>query len=159
MQRFVENEKCVDIEERVNGIWSVVRCSLKLMTSPASSFFKTAKVPQKRLHKNAKASQIKLVKERLTTKEFRDKKKLEYYGLTFDEYMGMISAQKNRCAICGEKQPLHINNGELNIDHDHNTGKVRGLLCNYCNTGIGMMKDNVVSMKNAIKYIEKSKKL
>lgn len=155
MQRFVENERCVDIEERVNGIWSVVRCSLKLMTSPASSFFKTAKTPSKKLYKNSKIMPPKLVKERLTTKEFRDKKKLKNYGLTFDEYMGMVSKQNNRCAICGEKQPLHINNGELNIDHDHSTGKVRGLLCNHCNTGIGMMKDDVKRMKAAIKYLGK----
>jgi hypothetical protein len=155
MQRFVEHERCVDIEEKVNGMWAVVRCSLQLVTVPVRSFFKTPKISTKKYNRSNKNVAPKIVKERLTTKEYRDKNKLKKYGLTYDQYMVMILKQNNKCSICGELQPLHINGGELNIDHDHKTGKVRGLLCNDCNTGIGMMKDDTVRMKNAIKYLKK----
>ena len=52
----------------------------------------------------------------------------------------------NLCCICGEKQ-------ELVIDHDHRTGKVRGLLCGSCNKGLGFFKDNKKYLNSAIKYL------
>ena len=97
-----------------------------------------------------------MVREYRTSKEFRDYEKMRKYKISQQDYEAMKKAQDNRCAICGNRQLLHINNGELNIDHDHKTGKVRGLLCNYCNTGIGMLKDNISTLKNAVKYLSKT---
>ena len=69
------------------------------------------------------------------------------YGITEHEYNDMVKLQQGRCAIC--KQECD----KLFIDHNHTTGKVRGLLCLNCNTGIGMFKDNISYMKSAIDYV------
>ena len=60
--------------------------------------------------------------------------------------------QDNRCAICGAmpKKPLFV-------DHCHVTGKVRGLLCVSCNTALGLLKDSITALEQAIKYLLKSR--
>ena len=77
------------------------------------------------------------------TKQFKDK-----YGLTVEEYEIMLLNQNDSCAICGWFAET------LAVDHDHETGKVRGLLCNNCNNGLGRFKDDTKSLKNAILYLE-----
>lgn len=62
------------------------------------------------------------------------------YDLTMDEFISMFETQQYRCAICGVQKMTHGING-LVIDHDHATGKIRGLLCSSCNTGLGLFKD------------------
>ena len=73
------------------------------------------------------------------------------YGLNEEQYMAKIDEQKNLCAICGKKYEGKI----LCIDHDHETGNVRGLLCNYCNIGLGNFKDNIKILQSAIGYLQK----
>lgn len=73
------------------------------------------------------------------------------YGLKEEDYLSMINSQNNLCAICHIKQEGKI----LCVDHDHKTGKVRGLLCSNCNAGIGYFKDNVQFLENAIVYLKK----
>lgn len=78
------------------------------------------------------------------------------YGLTVDEYESMYSAQGGVCAICHKPETVKGNNGEIKmlaIDHNHETGKVRGLCCNNCNRAIGLLGDDVEVMLNAIEYI------
>jgi hypothetical protein len=79
------------------------------------------------------------------------------YGITYEQYLEINDAQGNSCAICGTAEPL-TPTGRLHIDHDHETGEVRGLLCMGCNTGIGHLKDNIEVLKSAITYLERSKK-
>ncbi len=73
------------------------------------------------------------------------------YGLTIADVVEMQKQQGNKCAICGCKfnKPHHI-------DHDHNTGAVRGLLCGECNLGLGKFRDSLFILKAAIQYLEKS---
>lgn len=59
----------------------------------------------------------------------------------------MRTAQNGRCLICGE------GSRRLEIDHCHTTGRVRGLLCIYCNTGLGRFKDNPALLARAIAYL------
>jgi len=82
---------------------------------------------------------------------------LRTFGSTIEEYEALILEQDNYCAICHqpEKQILNGKIKRLAIDHCHTTGKVRGLLCQRCNTGIGRFDDNVVLLKQAIQYLEK----
>lgn len=78
---------------------------------------------------------------------------LKPYGLTIDSYNELLESQNHKCAICGAE----IGNAEgdrLYVDHDHITGKVRGLLCSNCNLGIGKFQDNVELLKKAIRYLE-----
>lgn len=78
--------------------------------------------------------------------EYNLKKK---YNLTVDEYTTLLKAQKGVCAICGEECTRR-----LAVDHNHTTGKVRGLLCNNCNRGIGHLQDNSNLLKKAAEYID-----
>lgn len=82
------------------------------------------------------------------------------FGLTAFEYEAIVLAQNNKCAIC--KLPeVSTRSGvikKLAIDHCHTTGKVRALLCNACNTSIGLMKENVELLELAIKYLNKFKR-
>jgi len=78
-------------------------------------------------------------------------------GLTKDEYYLMIEEQKNLCAICFQPE-TSIFKGKvmrLCLDHDHDTGKVRQLLCRSCNTGIGKFKDSIELLQSAITYLKK----
>ncbi len=97
---------------------------------------------------------------RLSPKEKREKnarvnlaKALRGHGLTVEQYEAMVAAQDNRCAICGNEQVGRF--GRLAIDHDHQTGAVRGLLCARCNLCLGQFNDDIETMKKAIEYIEK----
>ncbi len=71
------------------------------------------------------------------------------YGLTEDRYQAMVTAQDGKCAICQRVMtPPHV-------DHDHNTGQLRGLLCDNCNRGIGHLKESPQIMNAAITYLRK----
>lgn len=77
------------------------------------------------------------------------------FGISLADYSQMIKDQENRCAICGQPE-THKRNGRIKalaVDHDHKTGKVRGLLCFDCNTGIGKLKDSVELLQSAIRYL------
>jgi hypothetical protein len=65
----------------------------------------------------------------------------------------MREAQDNKCAICGSTDPAR-KDGDWDVDHDHATGKVRGLLCHHCNIVIGSAQDNIDTLKAAIVYLE-----
>lgn len=85
--------------------------------------------------------------ERDDVKARRRSKILEKYSLTQDDFDFMKGCQNGKCAICNENHKV--------IDHSHKTGKVRGLLRIACNVGLGCFKDNINSLKNAIRYLEK----
>ena len=80
------------------------------------------------------------------------------YNLTPDEYDDMVSSQGGRCAICRTDDPQSARTKPWNVDHDHDTDKVRGLLCGPCNFGLGAFKDNVDVMAEAIRYVERYRK-
>lgn len=75
------------------------------------------------------------------------------YGLNPTAYADMLASQDGRCAIC---RGVNVNGKRLSVDHDHLSGRVRGLLCAPCNTSLGGFRDNVKVMKKAIAYLEKS---
>jgi|SRR5271165_2022089 len=77
------------------------------------------------------------------------------YGLTEEQYNTMLDEQHSACAICDTHQSLL--NKKLCVDHDHITGKVRGLLCDACNVGLSRFKDNIDIIFNAINYLKKGK--
>lgn len=80
------------------------------------------------------------------------------YGITEQDYRSMFAAQEGRCAICGTTNPgvpKRPQSDRLSVDHDHATGKVRGLLCQPCNSAIGRFRDDPETMRSAARYIEK----
>ena len=76
------------------------------------------------------------------------------YGMSPEQYYEMYQQQEGKCAICGKD----LGDGEyLCIDHESETGEVRGLLCKSCNSGLGFFKDNPTNLKKAIEYLEKDR--
>ena len=74
------------------------------------------------------------------------------FGISYDDYCEMERNQNGVCAICGQFE-THRRGQRLCVDHDHETGKTRGLLCHHCNTGIGLLGDNISTLQNAIDYL------
>lgn len=87
----------------------------------------------------------------------KDEARLRRYGLSGDEYRTLAARQDNRCAICGtrasENRRGRGTRGALTVDHDHETGLIRGLLCSPCNTGIGGLRHNQDLLRQAIAYL------
>lgn len=77
---------------------------------------------------------------------------LSAYGLSLDEYEAMLKQQNGLCAICKLPDP-ESKYDRLCVDHDHETGRVRALLCNHCNRAIGLMKDCPDRLSLAAEYI------
>ena len=79
------------------------------------------------------------------------------YGITWDQYEAKYNAQEGKCNICGIFYPLYDKKKEntLVIDHCHETGKIRDLLCFSCNAGIGALKEDPEIFIKALNYIFK----
>lgn len=89
-----------------------------------------------------------------TNKKTRLKK---VWKMSVEDFESLLKSQGNRCAVCGD---IESRRGKwltrnLNVDHCHDTGAVRGLLCNRCNLGLGYFKDDPILLLNAIKYLTK----
>ena len=69
------------------------------------------------------------------------------YGLTSQRVDELIAAQGGLCAVCKVRPPEHV-------DHDHKTGRVRGVLCSGCNQGLGNFRDDTAALRAAIDYLE-----
>ena len=84
------------------------------------------------------------------------------YGLTREQYDEILKTQGNGCAVCGSvdsNQKPYGGDGksfELHVDHCHESGKVRGILCSSCNSGLGRFKDDPALLLNAINYLQRS---
>jgi hypothetical protein len=72
------------------------------------------------------------------------------YKITVEEWNALFKGQQGKCAICLEDID---ESGSTHVDHCHKTGKIRGLLCSGCNTGIGMLRENVNTLQRAISYL------
>ncbi len=79
------------------------------------------------------------------------------YGISLLEYEQMLAEQGGKCYLCGATE--NSTGGERKdwnfaVDHNHTTGKVRGLLCNNCNRGLGLFRDNPELLRKAAEYVE-----
>lgn len=77
------------------------------------------------------------------------------YGLSSEDYYGLFEKQNNRCAICNEE---FSDKNRAFVDHCHSTNQVRGLLCTRCNSLLGMARDNIDILQNAIEYLRQKHK-
>ena len=80
------------------------------------------------------------------------------FGITEEDYEVILEQQRGVCAICGDGPNAHWvrsqKNKVLAVDHDHKTGKIRGLLCAKCNAGLGAFLDNPKLLRKAVKYLK-----
>lgn len=77
------------------------------------------------------------------------KNRVDRYGINFAHFVALYDAQDGCCAICKRE----ITKEKCRIDHDHDTGKVRGLLCVSCNTGLGLFQDSPDVLSSAAGYL------
>lgn len=84
----------------------------------------------------------------LFRRAIRKNQLLKQYNLSLEEYDALRESQDGACAICGTVPPTN-----LHVDHDHATGKVRGLLCRSCNTALGMFQESAELLTKAATYI------
>lgn len=78
---------------------------------------------------------------------------LRHYGITRSHLTVLLERQGGVCGIC--RKPM-TGPHNLNVDHDHDTGRVRGLLCGQCNRSLGGLGDNLEKLRRAIRYLEKT---
>lgn len=141
-KRFVEHDNHIDIEANFHGIWAVIRCG------NGPSFEEQIEA---RLEKDASLASTKQRKSWSERHPGRiastgSEGRFSKYGITKAIYTSMVDSQGGKCAICGRIAALVV-------DHSHETGKVRGLLCSNCNSGLGFMGDNPVVLRTAADYL------
>lgn len=89
----------------------------------------------------------------------RERQLRKKYGMSWDDFLAMFAAQGGECALCGDPFKITVNVSglsfkEVHVDHNHKTGKVRGLLCFRCNSGLGKFLDNPELLIKAVFYLE-----
>jgi hypothetical protein len=86
-------------------------------------------------------------------REATQRRRCRKYGISLEDYGRLLTKQRGKCAICRTKNPAG-RYGEWQIDHDHETGQVRGLLCNNCNHAIGLLKEDLEVLAAALAYVK-----
>ena len=96
-----------------------------------------------------------------TQMKARERHLQKKFRLSNDDYDAMLASQNGGCAICGTDRcytnPRSGKPVALSVDHCHDTGKIRGVLCKDCNIGLANFKDNQVLLHKAIAYLMESK--
>ena len=87
-------------------------------------------------------------------RERRKASRFARYGMTLGQYEELLARQGGGCAVCGCKSPRGRHQGRFDIDHNHITQIVRGILCSHCNRAIGLLNDNPKVLRKAAHYLE-----
>ncbi len=82
-----------------------------------------------------------------------ERERARRYGLTVDELRELLAQHDGTCAICGTSEPDE-RYGQWAIDHCHDSGRIRGILCSKCNKGIGLLRDDPVVLRAAADYLD-----
>lgn len=118
------------------------------------------------LCKQANAKAHRVYRAKRGTEYVREINLKRSFGISIKDHDEMLKKQKGVCAICGKpeshghynvKQSKVVKLKNLAVDHDHTTNRVRGLLCQRCNRGIGLFGDDIQTLEKAIQYLNKHK--
>lgn len=85
----------------------------------------------------------------------RNSRLKNWYGIDLETYNMMWALQEGKCAICHKHQT--DNGRRLAVDHEHSTGKIRNLLCQYCNTALGLLQEDLSVMSALVEYLKAHK--
>ena len=88
---------------------------------------------------------------------YAQRHRLKKYGLSLEEYARMAESQEGRCAACGNVPDVMTYKRNLFVDHCHETGKVRGLLCHSCNVASGLLKESPTRVRGLLEYLERAR--
>ena len=149
-ERWVTSDKFKESRQKANQ-----RAKTKYWADPESS-----RQMLREWHHNNKEKKSQCFKnwQERNKHKLRDNRLMRTYGLSNDNYIEMFESQIGLCAICKEPQQGITKDGEtrfLCVDHCHQTGKVRQLLCAKCNAGLGQFRDSPEFLTKAAKYIIK----
>jgi hypothetical protein len=115
------------------------KCTVCEVVKPASEFYKKDKASG-RLDRTCKSCRIVRQRERTL-------------GITEEQYRELYHKQEGQCGIC--KRRLYSKRYKaFAVDHDHTTGRIRGLLCGNCNTGLGLFRDDPIALSRAIEWVK-----
>jgi hypothetical protein len=96
-------------------------------------------------------------RDRVGQERQRDNHLKRLYGISEEEYDSLLVSQDFRCAICREESKALGKNARLHVDHNHLTGKVRGLLCYACNIAIGFLEEDPDRVQKIMDYLERER--
>lgn len=164
--RPIENERCCVCgsqltEENWNiGNKKVRRMICKSCHAARQKASEANREPDK-IKRNALKNERRIKRENSWSAERKGKERRQRheawlrraYGINLVKYDDLLKSQGGKCCICLSELPS--GRGTFHVDHDHRTGRVRGLLCQLCNTGIGKLKEDVSIMERAIKYLKR----
>lgn len=86
---------------------------------------------------------------------WRNRNLVKNYGITLEQYNTMLAVQNGVCKGCKKSEVARGKRyRHLSVDHDHKTGKIRGLLCNKCNRSLGLLEDNFDCLVNLARYVQ-----
>ena len=105
-------------------------------------------------------SEKQKLRRKLNRAKYRNAWLMRKYGINLDQYKELLDSQNGQCPICliSKEEHLKRHGRFLYVDHCHQKGKVRGILCDHCNNGLGRFKDNVEFLKRAIEYLQRTNK-
>ena len=150
-EKIVDGEyfhRCIDCKEVLNVSEFYHRKGTYVSTG----------LPMRQSHCKACTKKRSNIRRESKTLRERDKNRdrIHRYGIGTEEYNRMYIKQKKVCKMCKKRRPQTRKSGivlDLHIDHNHQTGRVRGLLCTYCNNSLGMLDETIVTFLRAILYI------
>lgn len=154
-EEWLDFEKFInDIGERPSKDHKLYRKNIKLKFSKDNFQWKLifTKLP------NETKKQVLIRRRKEKPEIYKNAELKKHFGITIEQYNELLKIQNFVCAICGEKEKVkhHVTGSikSLAVDHCHETGKIRGLLCQRCNRVLGKVKDNVVILDKMKEYLK-----
>jgi len=107
--------------------------------------------------RNSREKENENLKKRMTPLRHRERNLRRGYKMSLAQYDVLLQSQNGKCGICFNVETKTVNGkvSHLTVDHDHKTGRIRGLLCARCNSGIGLLMEKTENFKNAITYLSR----
>lgn len=159
------------VSEEKKAFWASLEGTLKRCKKCGEDkdrgFFRLEKRSKDGLFTYCRDCENKYQKERRSTEDVK-KKHQEYrkawcektrnyqykrfYGISLNDYNRMFDLQEGKCLCCGTHQSVIPR--RLRVDHNHKTGRVRGLLCDSCNVSLGLIKENIGTLESMILYLK-----
>ena len=131
------------------------RCTRCKEVKPLSEFLPRVKTSTNQLPRaKCKPCSVAYVIERRDPGYHRRYRLRVEYGMTEEDYQQWLYKQDGKCAICGISESEALG-GRFRVDHNHDTTKVRGLLCHSCNIGLGHLGDSIALVRKALGYLMK----
>ena len=130
------------------------QCRVCGTVKPLTEFYKTGRKNGDERHYECKECAKARVKQRHCPETYRRQHLKRAYGITPEQYDELLEKQNGKCACCGADKPGNSRRDKyFAVDHDHSTGKVRGLLCHNCNTALGLIRDNPQTLTSMLTYL------